>query len=459
VVLATQNPVDIDYKGLSNAGTWFIGRLQTERDKLRVLDGLAGASAQAGVGFDSEKMSDLLSSLSSRVFLMNNVHDSEPVVFETRWVMSYLRGPLTRNQLKALTRNSVSNGLPPGGEAGAPQASKQMTAVVDEDEPANTTAATRSPRPVLSPKIRQSFIPIRSHAADDATLLYRPGLLGFADVYFQDARTGVDETRHYTFNPARGADGQIDWSAATLVDLSLADLDNDPQEGAAYARVPDYAANPRHYDAWARQLSDAILRGQRVELFKSARYGLISRPGESERDFRLRLAVAAREQRDADVDKLRRKYAPKLATMQERLRRAQQAVDREKSQARTSSLQTVISFGATILGAFLGRKKISAGSVGRATTTARGVGRSRKEQQDVARAEETVEAVQARQAELDAQFQEEMNAMEAAFDPVSEPLESVAVRPKKSNVTIDGIVLVWMPYWQGADGRPVSAWE
>jgi len=101
IVLATQNPVDLDYKALSNAGTWFIGRLQTARDQQRVLDGLAGASGEAR--FDRKKMGQLLAGLSNRVFLMNNVHEDQPVLFESRWVMSYLRGPLTRDQIRKLS--------------------------------------------------------------------------------------------------------------------------------------------------------------------------------------------------------------------------------------------------------------------------------------------------------------------------------------------------------------------
>ncbi len=464
VVLATQNPVDIDYKGLSNAGTWFIGRLQTERDKLRVLDGLAGASAQAGVGFDRQKMSAKLSSLSNRVFLMNNVHDAEPVVFETRWALSYLRGPLTRNQLKQLTRpNEAVKGIDaPMSNAGIGRVdgnNKTPTVVEDDEVEATTVTARRAARPVLNPKIHQSFIPVRSQHPEGAMLLYRPALLAFAEVYFQDTKTGIDETRNYTLTAARGADGHIDWSAATAVDLAQADLDAEPQADGSYANVPDYATNAKNYDAWAKQLTDVILRTQRVDLIKSARYGLLSKPGETERDFRVRLNTAAREQRDAAVDKLRQKYAPKLAGMQERLRRAQQAVDREKSQARTSSFQTAVSIGATVLGAFLGRKKVSVGNVGKATTAARGVGRSSQQYGDVTRAEETVESIQAQQAELDAQFQAEVNAMEIAFDPSTEPLETTAVRPKKSNITIEGIVLTWTPYWQTEDGKSTSAWE
>ena len=106
VVLATQNPVDLDYKGLGNAGTWFIGRLQTDRDKQRVLEGLLGSEAAGGL--DRAGYEALMSNLTQRTFLMRNVHDDAPVLFRTRWAMSYLRGPLTLNEIKRLTPPNVS---------------------------------------------------------------------------------------------------------------------------------------------------------------------------------------------------------------------------------------------------------------------------------------------------------------------------------------------------------------
>ncbi|HEV7298125.1 MAG TPA: DUF87 domain-containing protein [Tepidisphaeraceae bacterium] len=466
-VLATQNPVDIDYKGLANAGTWFIGRLQTERDKLRVLDGLAGASAEAGVGFDREKMSDLLSSLSKRVFLMNNVHDTGPTVFETRWTMSYLRGPLTRNQLKQLkdttdvpstSEPSEADGIATSVARSAVRANRApvINRIDDEDDERPQSGATR---PILSPRISQAFLPVSTEWRADSTLTYRPILLAGASVYYPDTKTGAATTLQHVYHGIRQKTADVAWEQAAWFAGSLADLEPEPEADATFTAVPDYATDPKSYTLWAKQLTDVIFRTGHVDLFKSPRLDMTSKLGESERDFRVRIDVAAREARDAATDKLRQKYAPKLAAMQERLRRAQQAVDREKAQARTSGFQTAVSLGATILGAFLGKKKVSVGTVGKATTTARGVGRSQKEYSDVGRAEETVEAVMAQQAELDAQFQAELQEMESSFDPATEPLETVQVRPKKSNIKIEAVTLAWTPYWRAADGTTDSAWE
>jgi hypothetical protein len=152
VMVATQNPVDLDYKGLANAGTWFIGRLQTERDRSRVLDGLEGAARS---GFDRRQIEQILARLSNRVFLMNNVHEDAPVVFETRWVMSYLRGPLTRNQIKALMASRVHLAPSP---ASAPA-------------PLAKASADTAPRPVLPSEVTQYFLPARGIRPAGASLL------------------------------------------------------------------------------------------------------------------------------------------------------------------------------------------------------------------------------------------------------------------------------------------------
>ncbi len=202
-----------------------------------------------------------------------------------------------------------------------------------------------------------------------------------------------------------------------------------------------------------------LYRSQKLELLKSSSLGQTSNPDESERDFRVRLQQAARERRDEAVEKLRQKFAPKIAALEERKRRAEQAVEREAEQARGQKMQTAISFGATLLSSFMGRKAVSMSSLGRATSAARGVGRSMKESQDVGRAQETVEAIDQQMAELDAQFKEETAAIETSGDPQTEVLETTVVKPTKANITVKLLSLAWLPYWRDAEGKTTPAWE
>jgi hypothetical protein len=443
VVLATQNPVDLDYKGLANTGTWFIGRLQTERDKARVLEGLEGIAAGTGQKFDKQAMEELLAGLDKRIFLLNNVHDDEPDVFETRWALSYLRGPLTRTQIKRLMDPLKAT------------ATSSLAATAPAPAPAPVASTPpKSDRAILPPDISQYYIPVRSSAGANATLTYHPMLLGAAEVRYSNSKT-VEMTQQLNLLAAF-ADGPagLDWGQATAIDLPVEDLESEPQAGAQFAEVPAEATKTKSYASWRKDLASWIYRNQRLELLESPTLEIVSNPGESERDFRVRLQQIAREQRDEAVEKLRRKYAPKFEVLEDRKRRAEQAVERETEQAKGEKMQTAISFGATLLSSFLGRKRASLGTIGRATTAARGVGRSMRETQDVERAQDNVAAISQKLADLEADFQAETRALERSFDPQTEQLETVSLKPTKANITVKVLTLAWAPYW---DDKP--AWE
>jgi len=676
VVLATQNPVDLDYKGLSNAGTWFLGRLQTERDKARVLEGLEGAAATAGSGFNRQRMEQILAGLGPRIFLMNNTHDDAPEVFQTRWAMSYLRGPMTRNQIKTLmdpykasqayaaagpqavaqavaasvkrvaqllgettsyaraslllksfpgkypvlvstdeaglrlesplkpeiitkpgeqvvfalspieligtktvyegAGGRVTVKIVPGvylsGGGGRGESHEERVVVdtgdlvftdkrllftgsnrtialpwsklVDLDDEAGelkvagegrertllfsgvekTGAFVRvgkrpeescsvrltstrvaflvkaailhkyderqmreqlldhfpgedaqQPQPIreyvtmtgispvneipaLPPDVPQYFLPVRGSAPVGSTLTYQPMVLGAARVNFVEARARVDFTQESVcLTPVTNQPIPVDWEVGQETDVAVADLEKVPQTGGRFVELPAAASKTRSYAGWERDFVTWLYGSQKLELFKSPSLGELSQPGETERDFRVRLQQAARESRDAAAEKLRAKYAPKIATLKERVRRAEQAVEREAEQAKAQKVQTAISFGSTVLGAFVGRRAVS-GTLGRATTAARGVSRSMKEQQDVGRAEETVGAIQQRLADLETEFKSEMDLLEAKIDPQAETLEPISIRPKKTNIAVQLLALAWAPYWQAKEGEPTPAY-
>jgi len=447
VVLTTQNPVDLDYKGLSNAGTWFIGRLQTERDKLRVLEGLEGIVVGTGQNFDRQQMDQLLAGLGTRIFLMNNTHDERPEVFQTRWTMSYLRGPLTRTQIKLLmdpvkAQTAESSAVAPISAPTSPR-----------------TSPPQKDKPVLPPEISQYYIPVRSSADANTRLSYRPMLLGAAEIHYSDAKT-IDLTQKLTLL-AEISDGPVtlDWSTASPIDVYIEDLHSQPEESEAeFVEVPANATKQKSYSAWNKDLATWIYRNHRLELLESPHLDIVSNPGESERDFRVRMQQLARERRDEAVEKLRRKYEPKFAQLEERKRRAEQTVQQQQKQAQGQKYQTAISFGATLLGSLLGRKKASIGTLGRATTAARGVSRSMREAEDVDRAEENVAAVVQRLADLEAEFKSETSDLARSFDPQTEELSKVSLKPKKANIDVKLVALAWAPYWHDTQGGVKPAW-
>ena len=448
VVLATQNPVDLDYKGLANTGTWFIGRLQTERDKARVLEGLEGASASSGKKFDKQGMEQLLAGLGNRVFLVNNVHEDAPEVFQTRWTLSYLRGPLTRTQIKMLMDPlKAGKGLGVRGEA------KPLTL-----HPSPLTP--HASRPMLAPDVPQHFIPIRGSQPSGSALIYQPMLLGASQVRVSDSKAGVDVTQEVTvLAPISDGAVAVDWDHAMEAGLALADLESAPSDGAQFGAVPGAASKAKSYETWNKDFSGWLFRNQKVDLLKSPSTKEVSRPGESERDFRVRLQQAGREARDKQSDSLRQKYAPKIAALQDRIRRAGQMVERQQAESRSSQMQAAISVGASILGAFLGRKTISASNIGRATTAIRGAGRAIKESKDVGQAEENVSALQQQLADLEAQFKEETDALAAATDPLNENLEIVSLKPTKANIAVKLVALAWTPHWRDSGGATTPAWS
>ncbi len=448
IVLATQNPVDLDYKALTNIGTWFIGRLQADRDKARLLDGLE--SAAAGARFDRAQMDKIISSLGNRVFLMNNVHEDNPELLQTRWALSYLRGPLTQNQIKALMD-------PLRGASTIPQPDTTSSAFAFPTG-SSPQAAGSSALPTLPPGIQSFFLPVRGSAAN-RKLVYQPKLLGAAKITFADAKAKVNTvvTRLY-LTPISDGVIPVKWENAEEIDLPADDLERSPQSGALFGELPPAASQVKNYANWNKDFVNWLYGSQQLNLIQSPSLKIVSQPGEEERDFRIRLGQIAREKRDEMTEALRKKYAPKIAALQERLRKAQAAAEKQEEQARQAKMQTALSIGATLLGAFTGRKALSSSNISRATSAVRKAGRVFEESGDVARAGETIEAIQKQIASLEAEFEAETAALASRIDPLTEPLETLSIKPKKSDILVQITALAWAPYWQDEQGALSAAW-
>jgi hypothetical protein len=445
VVLATQNPVDLDYKGLANAGTWFIGRLQTERDKLRVLEGLEGASASAGAGFDRGRMEQTLAGLKSRVFLMHNVHEDAPVLLHTRWAMSYLRGPLTRAQIQRLTESApIAQPVPERpSRAAAP--------------PVGAPAPASVPRPIVPPEAGESFVVPTSPPPAGSRLLYRPALLGTADLHFVSSKDGVDLWQTVTYLAALDATvGASPWDAATRQDA--VDTREAPAGTAEFAGLPVRAADPKAYRTWEGAFKTFLYQQASLMLPACPALKLIGRPGDARAEFMIRAREAVREQRDGAVERLRRQYAPKVATLQERIRKAEARVGRERSEYDHHKMQTAVSLGTTVLGALLGRKAVSMSTIGRATTTARGMGRAAQQKGDIDRAQQDLAALQEQLAELEQRVQTEATGLQS-LDAESLEIVEKEVRPRKTDIAVSRVALAWLPHWVDASGVATPAYR
>ena len=422
VMLATQNPVDLDYKALSNTGTWFLGKLQTERDKARVLDGLESVAG----GLDRATLDTTLSSLSSRVFLMHNVHEHGPVVFETRWTLSYLRGPLGRDELRRLRAEAT-----PTSQHSTPKGDPEPAARSLQPSVGSTT------KPIVPSGIEEVFVP--SSGPDH----FAASLYGSAKVRFTDAKRGIDVVQDINavtaFSPGAVP---VNWDAATAAPAAPEQLATTAPAGASFEVPPAAAMDAKRYAGWSRDFVDWILRSQCLTIYSAKAVKLTSAAGESDRDFRVRVQLAAREARDAQVEGIRAKYASKIARATEKLRKAEESVGREQQQVSQQRLQTAVSVGATIFGALLGRKMVSTSTLGRATTAARGVSRSMKETEDVAKAQERVTLAQQELAELKRQIEEDATAVSGTTDV---DIEAVEIKPKRGSVDVRLVALAWVP--------------
>jgi hypothetical protein len=438
VVLATQNPVDLDYRGLSNTGLWLIGRLQTERDLARVMDGLAGVAG--GVPFDRPAMERTISGLGKRVFLMRSIHEPAPLLLETRWTLSYLAGPMTREQLRTLPPTAAATGAPQPSAA-VPPAPALAAAGAGAGADAGT-ASDATARPVLPAEIPQVVLP---WDGAEPPARYRPAVLGVADVTFVQQRLAVAEQRRVV-RLAPLAEGLValDWDAGEALPLEVEALGQVLPATGRFAAVPRLAATARSYAAWGKTLQKWVVTTEVLTRWRAPGLKLASEPGEDERAFRIRVMAHAHEARDAAVEALRARYAPKVTALQDKVRRAEQAVAREQAQATQATMDTAISLGGALLGALLGRGKVS-GAVGRVGTAARGAGRAVQQRGDVARAQETLEELRAQEVALADTVRQEAEALAARHEAQREEVEAVAVRAKAADVQVVLVALAWVP--------------
>ena len=433
VVLATQNPVDLDYKGLSNTGTWFLGRLQTERDKARVLEGLEGASAQSGSSFNRGEMEKILAGLGSRKFLMNNVHDDQPVIFETRWAMSYLRGPLTRNQIQKLVdKEDPSVREQATANASAPAREQIEPAKVKED-----------PRLLIPPDVNQQYMTITQRIDPDTRLVYRPALFAKARLHFVRSSYKIDHWEEKTFLPQIQDDMMPNevWEESEADPEREYDFDREPGSDAEFANVPNDYFNPKNYKLWEKELKAFLYREHVMSVWKCAKLKAYSEAGETLGDFKVRIEQKVSELRDAEVEKLRKKYVSKFRTAKDRVRRAEDKVEVQTEQYQQSRTSSWVNIGQTVMGALLGRRTSrSAGS------SIRSYGRAGKEKADIARAEEGLEDARERFEDLEAQFNEDVAELEEKLDVENMEFEELTLAPRKSDISVEEFAMCWLPW-------------
>jgi hypothetical protein len=460
VVLTTQNPVDLDYKGLTNAGTWFIGTLQAERDKARLLDGLESVSAEAGSALKRKDLDRIISALRSRVFLLHNVHEERPIIFNTRWAMSYLRGPLTRTQVRDLMADrrkaavpsiSVARGRPAARE-GVATATAQTTVV---------EGYSTSP-PSVSPDMSQVFLPIRVREKDavstlseqlgqpveptETTVVYEPHLLGLGTVSFVDRKLNVDQEKAVALLVGPGdLRATSAWKEAVAVELDPRDLESEPEAEALFGAVASELSTASKLKALEKDFGNYLFDSEQLDLLNSPALKLYGEPGESTKDFTIRAQQAAREQRDTEVDALRGKYQKNLDRLEERLAKEEQELAGDRAEYEGRKREELLSGAETVVGmlGIFGRKSSrglsSAARKRRMTTQALG---------DVKESEEEIKRLEDEIKQMTQEMEGEAQAVADKWEDAAGEIETFSVKPRRSDIKAELVTLAWAPYWE-----------
>ncbi len=451
VLLATQNPVDLDYKGLSNIGTWFLGRLQTERDKARVMEGLEGVAVQRGGRFDRRAMEETLAGLGKRVFLMNNVHDEEPTLFHTRWAMAFLSGPMSRAQISRLMdpwRSRYSKEMRPSNEQPGGSPAGQRSGSPPGGTPIRSPTAAR---PIVPADVDERFWRPILPVGPGAQVLYRPVVAAIASCHYVRAKAKVDMWIDRVLAvPHRQLLPDPLWEAALSVPTEAFHLDEQPLPEASFSEIPAELLDDRQYRQWRNDLKDFLYRQMPISVFYCKELDAWSRPGQTELEARLGWSQNVRELRDAEKEKILVRYAAKVKALEKRILTARQRLEREEAQYQQQHVSNLLNIGQTVLGALMGRRISS-----RAATAGRGLGRAAQQKADVLHARESLETLRSELEDLDRACRIEVEALRDRFSPEKLTLECVQIVCRKGDLRVPFLGLVWVP-WQVDAGRSAT---
>ncbi len=423
VVLATQNPVDLDYKGLSNIGTWFVGRLQTSQDQEKVLEGIVGASDG---NLDRAQVKKLLGDMKGRQFLLNSAHLDGPVLFETRWVMSYLKGPMSLVDISKLMSDKVV-------QVAAKNEEKSVGDSGDSDLHDNP--------PILSDNLEQLYV-LQPMLADPICL--EPWLLASSSVRFYNQKRNIDEVKEVCLRLYLGSDySRAVWEQAEESDILPEQCDNEPPSSCNYYGLPEEISGLRDFKNVQKKFTNYLYQNEALELFKVASLKLESTPGELMGDFSVRLADHLREKKEEAIDALQEKYATKQERLEKQIETALARVEKEKVDVKSKTTDTILSFGAALLGAFFGRKALSVGNISKATTGMKNIGKIAKEKGEVKRAEQKAVKLEEDLLQLAQEIEDKITALSETFSQENYTIETFAIKPRRSDIFNSRVSLLW----------------
>ncbi len=465
IALATQNPVDLDYKGLANIGMWFIGRLRTERDKARVLDGLESVASESGSGLERDELEAALSRLPPRVFVLHNVHDAHPIVLQSRWAMSFLRGPLTKQEIRDWRLEVGGWRLEVGGRV-----TEEMEPVSDVARPKSAirpSASSLIPAPssmlsyppTLPPDVPQFFLPptvavewaVRQWEERagstalivDQQLVYAPHWLGAGSVRITDRRRGIDYRHSETrLHEAAAKAALVDWSRARQAQVDQTALQSPPAAGAQFEPLPAGIGNPRAFAALQKDFVDYLYHHVSVAAPYHPLLKITGQPGDKPREFRARCEDAARARRDEEIAALRKSYARQVERVEAKIAREQRELERDVEERHARRREENWALAETVWNFIRGRRPSYA-----LAWAMRRRGNTGRAEREIEESEGELADLEQALAELRKSLEEETAEISQKWVDTLEQVEEIRLTPRRADVSVDAFGLAWLPRW------------
>lgn len=423
IILSTQNPVDLDYKGLANIGTWFIGRLQTLQDKEKVIDGLTTGNSN----LNKQKLMDILSNLSKRNFIMKNIHEDSVKVFETRWVLSYLKGPISKDDIKKLMSQKIAKVI-----------NKPKT-TIQEKIPVDTNSInTNSIRPILPNNLVEYF----NYTSQQNSYTLQAFLLASCEINFYNASKNIDLKKQVIEKIyIDETDNNINWDDCEI--LQNLNFSKNERVNSSFCNLPAFLQNSNKIKLMQKDFINRIYKNSQLTLYKNNQLKIISKQNETLNEFKIRLKDKLNEKTDLEIEELQEKYIKEENRLQDKLNRLYIKLEKEKDQASSKTTDTLISIGTSILGAFFGRSAFTKTNMTKAANSAKNVSKVLKERKDIELVEIEIEEINTDISNLKEKLEDEIINIKTQNDIVNYEIEEVTLKLRRKDIYNVQLSILW----------------
>ncbi len=422
IILSTQNPVDIDYKGLANIGTWFIGRLQTKQDKEKVIDGLS--SANEG-NLNKDEVMNLISNLEKRNFILKNINEDGIKIFETRWALSYLKGPISKDGIKKLMSEKKKQNIP-------------TQKVENENQTTQINIEKGIPKPIITSNLTEKYL----YSSQNSAYYLQPYLICSCDIHYIDAPKNIDFEEKISYKIYLDENMKnIDFEEKE--ELGNNSFEEKEKPNSFYYELPSFVQKKKDLKIIEKDFTDYIYRNSKLTLYKNEFLKITSKQTESLNDFKIRLQDRLNEKIDLEVEKLKIKFVKENDSIETKLSKLYEKLQKEELQATSTTTDTIISIGTSLLGAFFGNSVINKTNIGKVATSAKGASKILKERNDVKQVENEILELQQQKEALKTLLENEIEKINLANQSSNFPIEEIFIKPKRSDIYNTKLALLW----------------